>query len=391
MKYYTTSWEKINDNLLGNISFGKELNNASHLKNDVETLKQLDQTDFLLLNSALNLIKDKMAWNGYKNKYATSSLSRAYKEGTGNCADINLNLTVLLRELGFDTYPVILSTQENGIIHPAHPSISRFNYVISMVKLGNDTLLMDATDPYSEINLLPIRCLNDKGRIVNNTGGSWINLMDYKPYSIIESFKSDVNKDFSINGIDEMALKGYAAYLKKKTIKKYNSIPEYQSSIEKGSNDYKINELEVVGLDSMQEDLKLSLKFVQNNSIEKSNDIAFFKPVYQSFISKNPFKLEKRDYPIEFDYPYNVRQIYTISLPENFTITEMPKPLSICTPDGKMKYIYNITQLGNRISLYIMFSQSKSLFLPDEYQGLKNFYQMIVDKQNELILFKISE
>jgi hypothetical protein len=391
MKYYTTSWEKINENLLNDNSFGKELNKTSHTKNDVESLKQLNQKDFLLLNSAFNFIKNKLAWNGYKSKYATSTLSKAYKEGGGNCADINLNLILLLRELGFDAYPVIISTQENGIIHPAHPSISRFNYVIAMTKLGKDTLLMDATDPYSEINMLPIRCLNDKGRIVNNTGGDWITLVDFKPYSVVESYILVVNNNFECNGINQMILKDYAAYSFKKEIKKHNNIDEYKASLEKENIDFKIHEMNVVGLDTAQGNIKVSINFTQNNYLEQSKDIAFFKPSYHPFVSKNPFKLEKRDYPVEFNYPYSIKQIYSISIPENFTITEIPESMVLRTPDGKIRYIYSINQLGNNITLSVMFSISKTLFLPEEYQGLKDFYQMIVDKQNELIVIKTSK
>ncbi|MFW5701271.1 MAG: hypothetical protein ACOCWM_06230, partial [Cyclobacteriaceae bacterium] len=359
-----------------------------HIKQDAETLQQHNQKDIVLLNSAFSLIKNKLAWNGYKSKYPTASLSKAYKDGGGNCADINLNLIILLRELGFDAFPVILSTQENGIIHPAHPSISRFNYVIAMVKVDNDTLLMDATDPYSEINLLPIRCLNDKGRIVNNTSGDWITLMDFKPYSIVETYDLEINNSLEINGTNQMKLKDYASYLLKKEIKKHNNIDEYKASIEKRTKDYKIYKLEVSGLDTIQDDMKISINFSQNNFIEQSNEISFFTPAYQPFISENPFKLEKRDYPVEFNYPFTLQQIYTIRIPENYTISEVPEPLMARTPDGKMKYIYNINQLGDKITLSLMFSRSKTLFLPEEYQGLKEFYQMMVDKQKELVVLK---
>ncbi len=388
MKYYTTSWAEINKNLLDDYRFGKEMNKASHIKQDAETLQQHNQKDIVLLNSAFSLIKNKLAWNGYKSKYPTASLSKAYKDGGGNCADINLNLIILLRELGFDAFPVILSTQENGIIHPAHPSISRFNYVIAMVKVDNDTLLMDATDPYSEINLLPIRCLNDKGRIVNNTSGDWITLMDFKPYSIVETYDLEINNSLEINGTNQMKLKDYASYLLKKEIKKHNNIDEYKASIEKRTKDYKIYKLEVSGLDTIQDDMKISINFSQNNFIEQSNEISFFTPAYQPFISENPFKLEKRDYPVEFNYPFTLQQIYTIRIPENYTISEVPEPLMARTPDGKMKYIYNINQLGDKITLSLMFSRSKTLFLPEEYQGLKEFYQMMVDKQKELVVLK---
>ncbi|MBK7174839.1 MAG: DUF3857 domain-containing protein [Bacteroidales bacterium] len=388
MKYYTTSWEDINQNLLDDDRFGLEINRTSHIKQDAEALKQLKQEEIILLNSAFSLIKNKLAWNGYKNIYPTTTLSKAYKEGNGNCADINLNLIILLRGLGFNAFPVILSTQENGVIHPAHPSISRFNYVIAMVKVENDTLLMDATDPASEIGLLPVRCLNDKGRIINNSNGDWISLMDYKPYSMIESYEVEITDDFELRGTNQVILKDYAAYLIKKEIKKHNNLDEYKSSLEKQTNGYRIHEIEVLGIDTIQDDMRMSLNFTQRNYAEQSHDIVFFSPVYQPFISENPFKLEILEYQFEFNYPVTIQQIYSIRIPGNLAISEVPKPLRARTPDGKMKYYYNIDQFDDKLTLSVMFSMSKTLFLPEEYQGLKAFYQMIVDKQKELIVLR---
>lgn len=388
MKSYIASWEQINDNLLENNQFGKEINKTSHMKPDAQILKQSGQKDMILLNSAFSLIKNKLAWNGYKSKYPTSSLSKAYKEGGGNCADVNLNLIILLRELGFDAYPVLISTQKNGVIHPTHPSISSFNYVIAMVKVDKDTLLMDATDPYSEINLLPIRCLNDKGRVVNNMHGGWVSLMDYKPYSYVDAYDLEILDNFEIKGANRIILKDYAAYLNKKEIKTHNNLDEYKESIEKQKKDFKIHELNVTGLDTIQDDMRISINFSQANYVEQSDEIIFFMPVYHPFISENPFKLDRREYPVEFNYPAKLQQIYTITIPENYTVSELPKPLVARTPDGQVKYFYNINHFGNKITISIMFSRNKTLFLPGEYQGLKELYQMIVNKQKELIVLK---
>ncbi len=391
IKYYTTSWKDINNVLLGSHNFGKELSKASHLKKEVEILKNCGQEGYMLLNSAFNHVKSKLAWNGYKSKYVTESLSKAYKTGGGNCADINLNLVVLLRELGFNAYPVLLSTQEHGIIHPSHPSISRFNYVIAMVRLYDKTYLLDATDPCSEINLLPIRCLNDKGRIINKAGGEWVNLADYRPYSSIEVRKVTIDKDLVLSGTNNRRLKDYAAYECKKKIKECKNVREYEASIDKQDGNLTIGGMEISGLDTMKKSINISYQFTENNYIDKTNDIAFFSPAFQSFISENPFKLDKREYPVEFNYPYSVRQIYVFTIPENYEVSEIPKPVVVKMPDNSAKFIYNINQMGNTVNLSLMFSIKKTLFLPEEYMAIKNFYQKVIDKQKELIVLKSIE
>jgi hypothetical protein len=56
-------------------------------------------------------------------------LETVLREGTGNSADINILLVNLLNKLAITSYPVILSTRDNGTLSPFYPSRSRLNYV----------------------------------------------------------------------------------------------------------------------------------------------------------------------------------------------------------------------------------------------------------------------
>ncbi len=389
IRHYTTSWEKINENLLDHTYFGKELERNGHLKDDVLFLKNSGLEGPQLINAAFSFMKSKLIWNGGYDKYTTESLRKAYKNKGGNSADINLNLVAMLRELGFDAYPVLLSTQKHGAVHPAHPSSSSFNYVIAMVQLDGKNYLMDATDPTSLTNTLPTRCLNDKGRIVNNGGGSWIDLNSEKTkYMLVETKKLSINDDLQLVGTTDVRMKDYSAYQFRK---KDTDNKDYKESLEKANKGLHLHNLNIEGQDSLHKAINISYELTQDSYIEKTNDLMFFSPAYMAFVDECPFKLEKREYPIEYNYPYTVQQIISISIPEGYTVSEIPKPLIVQTPDKSAKYIYNISHLGNSINLTLMFSINKTMFLPEEYEILKNFYTMILDKQNELVVLKASE
>jgi len=77
---------------------------------------------------------------------------------------------------GLDANPVLLSTKENGIA--PFPNRSKFNYVIACVVLDGKQYLLDATDKYCTTNNIPLRALNQVGRLINKDGSSSeINLM----------------------------------------------------------------------------------------------------------------------------------------------------------------------------------------------------------------------
>lgn len=384
--YYTTTWEQIDKRLENSTSFGKALARSGHLENDVITLKSNGKEGLSLVTSALDHIKNRIAWNGLSTKYTTNTLSKAYKEGAGNCADVNLNLVALLKELGFQTYPVVLSTQSNGIIHPSHPSMTRLNYVIAMVKFEDAFYLLDATDPFGEINLLPVRCLNDKGKVIGSPDMEWVSLMNYRPYHLTSTYALSLTDNMTITGSRKLLLKDYASYQYKKRIDGYEDISEYEESLDEQYQEGTIENLQVEGLDSSENILTLTYDLTQADYAEDASDIVYFSPVFDPYFESNPFKMEKREYPVEFNHPYTIQQNTFITLPEGYTVSELPKPLIIKMPDNSALFRFQVVQSGNGLFVTTGLTIKKSHFLPEEYESIKQFYQMIIDKQNELVV-----
>lgn len=385
-KQYTTTWSQVDKTLMESNSFGVQLSREKHMEDAAAKLKASGAEGMSLLEAASTYTRQKLAWNGEYAKYSTTTLPKAFKEENGNAADINLNLVVLLRFLGFESYPVILSTQRNGIIHPSHPSISSFNYVIAMARVDGEVCLIDATDPYAGINLLPLRCLNDKGRVIGCPDLEWINLMDYKTYRYRSSYTLVMDDDFGISGSRKLEVSDYAGYGFKSTIKGYNDLAEYEESLDERYEELDIQNLSVEGLDSAGNKLIISYDLSQEDFLDGDGDVVYFSPVFHPFYESNPFKLEKREYPVEFNHPYLIQQNYAITIPEGYSFSELPKSMLIKLPDNSAKFTYQAVLSGNNLMVYTSFQLKRSNFLPDEYENLKQFYQMMIDKQSELVV-----
>lgn len=386
--YYTTTWADIDKNLNENQYFGKQLNSAGYIRDAAEELKKSGAQGLQMMDLAFEYIKHHIAWNGTRTKYANTTLNKAFKEGSGNCADVNLNLVRLLRELGFKSYPVILSTQANGIIHPSHPSISSFNYVVAMVESAGKAYLMDATDRDAEINLLPIRCLNDKGRIIGDVSDKWINLMNYQPFTMTSSVLMMMDSTAAITGKANMNLKGYGAYEFRKVIRKYDSPTEFIKAMDDKNKLQDINGIKVKGLDTLYHNLNVTYQFSDNELSSNPGDMLYFNPVVMPYFGENPFKLEKREYPVEFDHPYHIQQVQTYHIPSNYQIQEAPKPIKMVLPNNEAQFIFQVQNMGGNLIVSSSLSINKSVFLPSEYESLKKFFQMMIDKQHELVVLK---
>jgi len=387
---FSTSWSRVDEILKNSDSFGKSLVRSGHLENVGMHLKSTGVNGLSLMNLAFNHIQQKIVWNGNNSTFINQPLAKAYKDGSGNSSEVNLNLVALMRDLDFEAYPVVLSTQKHGIIHPAHPSLSSFNYVIAMVRLENETYLMDATDPYGEINLLPIRCLNDKGMVIGSSSEEWITLMDYRPYHFVSDYTISLSDDLLLSGSRRLRLKDYASYQYKKQIKSYADLSEYAESLDEQDQELSIANVQVEGVDSTGSDLILTYEFYHENYVEDAVDLIYLPAVFDPYFDSNPFKLEKREYPVEFNHPYTLKQNFFISLPEDYTLSELPEPLVIKMPDKSAQYLFQVVKSGNGLFITTQLSVRKSQFLPEEYESLKQFYQVVIDKQNELIVLNKS-
>ena len=135
-KVFSSTWKDIVKRVYNSPNFGSELNKTSYFKDDLTKVLNGTTNDNEKIMAIFNHVKSKVKWNDYKGKYTDKGVKKAYKEGVGNVADINLMLTSMLRVANLNAKPVLVSTRANGV--PLFPTLDGFNYVIAMA-LSNVT------------------------------------------------------------------------------------------------------------------------------------------------------------------------------------------------------------------------------------------------------------
>ena len=104
--------------------------------------------------------------------------------------------------------------------------------------------------------------------------------------------------------------------------------------------------------------------------------------------TENPFKQEKREYPIDFSYPYQDKFNISLSIPEGYVVEVLPAPKVVSMPDELANFKYNITNNGNQIQLMFVLDINQAIIGSEHYEGLKAFYKEIVNKHTEKIVLK---
>ncbi len=387
--HYATDWESIRNKLLEHESFGAELKKTGFLKEEVTALKQLNLTGAELVRATQTLLKSKMKWNESNGLYVTKPLRDAYKSGSGTTTEINLCLVILLRELGFEVFPLILSTQANGLINRTHPTISDFNCTVAIVTFDGKKVVVDASDPFSDINLLPIRCVNDMGLVITPLETKWIDLERIGSYKGQSVYNLELNpSDLSFTGTLDYNTGEYASYFRRQKLGNFSTQAKQVEQFQSQHEGLQIKHAEITNFNNPSEKLKEHYEVSIKNYSEAAGDLAYFSPLFYETYTENPFKLERRDYPVLFDYPITIAQSVNIQIPADFTIDATPQSMVLTLNDKSAKFTYTVKTIENSIQISSLLNLSQTLFLPEEYTNLKEFYGQVIAKQNEKIVLK---
>ena len=114
----------------------------------------------------------------------------------------------------------------------------------------------------------------------------------------------------------------------------------------------------------------------------------YLNPFVIPLTSESPFKAVTRTLPVEYPYKYSVSMVTTLNLPEGYVVEETPKPLNLVTDDKALSVRVNFVLQGAKLVVQYRFSVNKTLFLPEEYDFLRQFYDSIVEKCNEVVVLK---
>ena len=381
----SNNWESVVENINKFTKFGNELNKTGYFEEELNKLLEGKLIRADIIDVIFNFVKNNVKWNEKYGYTCIDGVKEAFKNKNGNVAEINLMLTAMLRFAGLDANPILISTQSNGFV--INPSLTAFNYVICGVEIENDIILLDATEKFALPNILPKRALNWFGRIIRKSGSSAIvELMPKKMSSKNYNLMVDLMIDGSIKGKLRNTLNNHQALFQRIELKNDDN----DKIIEKFENEFEginISENTVENLNETEKPLILNYTFEKNNHIEIVNDKIFFSPMFFLKTKENPFKAEKREYPVDFTFPTESNYNIIITIPDGYAVESYPEQIKIAFEDmATFTYLLNVS--GNRIILKVSEVQKTPIVSSEYYETLKEYYQKMVDKQNEKIVLK---
>ncbi len=295
----------------------------------------------------------------------------------------------ILRELDIETHPIIISTRKNGIINPAQNMLDKFNHVIAHATIDGKVYLMDDTDNHTPWFLLPEKCLNGEGRLVHEALGKWVNL---------ELSRENMNKIYSTIKVKpcgsmevnrQQEFTNYQRLNMQATLRAHSREEDYINQFESARQGIEVSVFSVENKDEWKLPLIANYVIEANSADSQPKDVIYVNPLLFDRLSSNPFRLENRQFPVDFVYPSKTSYIIKIEIPEGYIVDELPEGKSFGLPQNAALFSVNYSRNNAEgIDVAVDVEIGKPLFVISEYAALRGFYAQLVEEQARNIVLK---
>lgn len=384
--YSSNSWNAINENLWFDVNFGGTIKGFPFLKKDAEQITASLTDPKLKIIAIQQYIKNHLTWDGTKDIYAADDLKDNFRRKAGTAADINLAMASMLQKVGIPVDMVLLSTRGNGFVRMDYPTLRQFDYAVCLAYADTVPYLLDATEKYLLWNVLPERCLNGVGLVISGKGYTWARLSSTTKRRTVASADLALNDHGQLQGMLTYTRDGYAANEMRSRYNKYGQ-DAYLADFVKNPV-WNVLKSEFRNLDDIEKSAIEAHEILIPEPQTTTGNLIYINPFIAFKEEKNPFQADKRQFPVDFVVQHENIYLTNITIPEGYIVDEIPQPKVLALPKNKGKFTYTTNQIGNRLTILSNIQINESMFTPEEYPALKEFYNRIIAKLAEQIVLK---
>ncbi|MEQ1744176.1 MAG: transglutaminase domain-containing protein [Saprospiraceae bacterium] len=377
------SYQKFNAMLIEDDNFGGKASPDRFSRGLAERITSGLTDPNAKARAILKHIQEKIAWNEEGGLYAKQTGSEAYESGKGHAADINLLLVACLRAAGISADPLILGTRDFARPHPIYPNRQSFNYVVAIMEIGGKTIMADATSKNIPLGFLSPHCLHAEGWRVSESRAGFVPMQE-NASSNFTQLAELTHKNGSWVGKVSIKNTGYECTRVAKIIEEGGE-EAYLKEIRSGLTDWEMGEAQVLASPEMP---NLVIEIPVSIPTDDA-DILYFKPPCYHNLAETYFAQETRTWPMDFPYATNFNYIVKIAIPEGYQVGEIPKDALVFMGDEKdLLFRFNGSSDEKTVTIVSKFQMKRTFFSAEEYADLRQFFNLLSQKTQEIIVFK---
>ncbi len=296
------------------------------LTNGISSEKEKAKAIYTWVQQHIKYVAFENGLEGFIPRQAADVCTKRY----GDCKDMASLLTALLKEAGLKAYFTWIGTRSIPYSYTEVPLPITDNHMISTVRIGDEWIFLDGTDPNCIFGL-PSQFIQEKQALVS---------IDEKEFKLLTVPIVKVEKNFitdtTVIQIKENGIKGtssvyYNGYF---GIDAYNSLlyrdekdtKEYvKAQLSKGSNKFILGDYTVNKISPEQKIMNLKTSFEIPDYSKKIADELYIN----LNLNKNSFSTlidtAKRKVGVDNDFMFQLKNYTVLDVPKDFEVSFMPE------------------------------------------------------------------
>ncbi|MBW8361518.1 MAG: DUF3857 domain-containing protein [Kaistella sp.] len=380
-KSYSLSWEDIRKRLYDSEYFGDQLKKTDLVKDLLPENVKAIASKVKRAEAILAFVQENFSWNNELALFTDKGIKNILSTKTGNSAEINLLLCMLMRHTGLDANPVVLATPAKGLLLSYSPSMSQLNYVITSLETDGKIYIFDGTSKLSKINMIPPRALNYNGVEMGQKETKILNIFYPDKSQTFLTVDAKLNPDGTFQGkFSDTDTKMFAMLVNERYLEnKDEYLKDYKDQ-------YKFSLTNIKSGLLNNENFETSMDFTSDTFVDNLGSKLVFNPLLFLYSQKHSFnQTGPRKAPIELITGFDRIKKVTITLPEGYVFENVPKSKKIRTEDSSILYQYIVSLKGNQLIVETTTTVADSVYPKEYYPAFTQIFDNITKIEGQLV------
>jgi hypothetical protein len=326
----------------------------------------------------------------------------------GDCKDKATLLRAMLREIGVESYYVVINSERGAVTRDA-PAHNGFNHMVTAIKLPagladsslvatmqhprlGQLLFFDPTNDMTPFGQIGGYLQANYGLLVTPEGGELIQLPQQpsRMNSIQRTAHLALDPAGTLKGdVREVRLGDRAAterWRLRTVTKEADRIKSIESLLAGSLSSFRITKAAVMNLQHTDQPFGFEYSFESDKYAKSAGELMLLRPRVMGNKSSSILETkEPRMFPIEFEGPVQDTDNFEITIPAGYEVDDLPPAVD---SDFSFASYHSRTESKGNVIRYTRTFELKELSVPvDKADDLKKFYRIVAgDERNTAVL-----
>jgi hypothetical protein len=387
-----SDWSTVNEKILNNPYFESQYKrkiNCGKILKAANSILEKEMSSLDKAKALYDFVNKNVETNQNSGIYVQTSLNESFEKKIASKSELNLMLLALLKKAGIESYPMLISTRNNGHPMTQHPIVDQFNRTLVYAVIEGESYFLESGNKLRPFGELSRSSMNRGAFLLKKSKGAWLTILPKKSKKVFIS-------DFTLSGEGTMKGKTSANYTNTAATNSrwdwVNNDKEksWRQQLENTIIDFELDSVSVENEKEVSKPFKVHFNGDFSGAAQEVGDFTYINPFIFSDYLENPFKSETRQYPVDFPHPFSNQFIINIKYDkEIYEVEELPKSAKL-TLSGKIVSLKYAAQekMPGWIQITYTLSVDKPYIPVIAYSGLRTLFDMTAEKLGERIVLK---